>query len=141
MWCRTTGIGKGYEYAGDQVVAVTGEELRKLPLPTAEATGIEGALAPMEMTGHDDRDDLSGPEFHDSCTEALSKIIEAKREHTTPPGTRGAAAGPGPGPDGRTPQPVSEAKAARSEEDDDATAAAQCMNPGHSSGTEHNRGA
>ncbi|GAB7101927.1 Ku protein [Streptomyces phaeofaciens JCM 4814] len=168
-------IGKGYEYARDQVVAVTDEELRDLPLPTAKAIEIEafvpldsvdplriaegyylapdgqvaakpykllrqalersskvavakyawsgrerlgllrvredaivlhamrwpdeirdpaellpapvevaedeieGALALMEMMS---RDDLDGPEFRDTYTEALAKIIEAKKEHT-----------------------------------------------------------
>ncbi|MFJ1653501.1 Ku protein [Streptomyces sp. NPDC088337] len=43
---------------------------------------IDGALALMDtMT----RDDLSGDEFRDTYTEALEKIIEAKREHREPP--------------------------------------------------------
>ncbi|MEU0061065.1 Ku protein [Streptomyces sp. NPDC006334] len=33
-------IGKGYEYARDQIVAITDEELRDLPLPTAKAIEI-----------------------------------------------------------------------------------------------------
>jgi DNA end-binding protein Ku len=40
-------IGKGYEYARDQVVAVTDEELRNLPLPTAKAIEIAG-FVPLE---------------------------------------------------------------------------------------------
>jgi DNA end-binding protein Ku len=166
-------IGKGYEYAKDQVVAISDEELRELPLPTAKAIEIqafvpldsidpiqigegyylaadgavaakpykllvqalgrsskvavakyawsgrerlgllrirddaivlhamrwpdeirdpaavdppnetvseeeiEGALALMESMS---RDDLDGPEFEDTYTDALAKIIEAKRE-------------------------------------------------------------
>jgi DNA end-binding protein Ku len=38
---------------------------------------IEGALALMESMA---RDDLDGPEFEDTYTDALAKIIEAKRE-------------------------------------------------------------
>jgi DNA end-binding protein Ku len=38
---------------------------------------IEGALALMESMS---RDDLDGPEFEDSYTDALAKIIESKRE-------------------------------------------------------------
>ncbi|WP_327691666.1 Ku protein [Streptomyces sp. NBC_00461] len=50
-----------------------------LPPPTEVSDGeIEGALALMEsMT----RDDLTGPEFEDAYTDAMAKIIEAKREH------------------------------------------------------------
>jgi DNA end-binding protein Ku len=166
-------IGKGYEYAKDQVVAISDQELRELPLPTAKAIEIqafvplesidpiriaegyylvpdgqvaakpykllrqaldrsskvaiakyawsgrerlgllrlrddaivlhamrwpdevrdpaavdpphekvseeeiEGALALMESMS---RDDLDGPEFEDSYTDALAKIIESKRE-------------------------------------------------------------
>ncbi|MEU0060770.1 Ku protein, partial [Streptomyces sp. NPDC006334] len=33
-------IGKGYEYARDQIVAITDDELRDLPLPTAKAIEI-----------------------------------------------------------------------------------------------------
>ncbi|OQR62165.1 Ku protein [Streptomyces maremycinicus] len=171
-------IGKGYEYARDQIVAITDEELRDLPLPTAKAIDIqgfvpwesvdplrigpgyylapdgqvaakpykllrqalersgrvgvaryawsgrerlgllrvrgeaivlhamlwpdevrdptallpapvdvpddeiEGALALMEMMS---RDALDGPDFQDTYTEALSQIIEAKREHAPLP--------------------------------------------------------
>jgi DNA end-binding protein Ku len=167
-------IGKGYEYAKDQVVAVTDEDLSNLPLPTAKAIEIagfvpldsidpiriaegyymapagqvaakpyellvqalgrsskvavaryawsgrerlglvrvrgaalvlhamrwpdevrdpaqllppptevsedeiDGALALMESMA---RDDLEGPEFEDAYTDALAKIIEAKRDH------------------------------------------------------------
>lgn len=35
-------IGKGYEYARDQVVAMTDEDLSNLPLPTAKAVEIAG---------------------------------------------------------------------------------------------------
>ncbi|MGW1729019.1 non-homologous end joining protein Ku [Streptomyces sp. NPDC002306] len=43
---------------------------------------IEGALALMDtMT----REDLEGPEFRDTYTEALEQVIDAKREHTTLP--------------------------------------------------------
>ncbi|MCX5247827.1 Ku protein [Streptomyces sp. NBC_00201] len=167
-------IGKGYEYAKDQVVAISDADLRELPLPTAKAieieafvpldsidpirigegyylapdgqvaakpykllvqalgrsskvavakyawsgrerlgllrvrddmivlhamrwpdeirdpaellpppmevsdAEIEGALALMESMS---RDDLTGPEFEDAYTDAMAKIIEAKREH------------------------------------------------------------
>ncbi|MGW2724997.1 non-homologous end joining protein Ku [Streptomyces sp. NPDC001492] len=167
-------IGKGYEYAKDQVVAISDADLRELPLPTAKAieieafvpldsidpirigegyylapagqvaakpykllvqalgrsskvavakyawsgrerlgllrvrddvivlhamrwpdeirdpaellppptevsdAEIEGALALMESLS---RDDLTGPEFEDAYTDAMAKIIEAKREH------------------------------------------------------------
>ncbi|WSQ15053.1 Ku protein [Streptomyces sp. NBC_01231] len=49
-----------------------------LPPPTeVSEEEIEGALALMEsMT----RDDLEGPEFEDAYTDAMAKIIEAKRE-------------------------------------------------------------
>ncbi|MFE5191641.1 Ku protein [Streptomyces sp. NPDC056628] len=40
-------IGKGYEYARDQVVAITDEDLSSLPLPTAKAIEISGFL-PLE---------------------------------------------------------------------------------------------
>jgi DNA end-binding protein Ku len=48
--------------------------------PTAdiEEDEIEGALALMESMA---RDDLDDPEFRDHYTEALAKVIEAKREH------------------------------------------------------------
>ncbi|MET7690519.1 Ku protein [Streptomyces sp. NPDC005483] len=47
------------------------------PNETVSEEEIEGALALMEsMT----RDDLEGPEFEDTYTDALAKIIEAKRE-------------------------------------------------------------
>ena len=38
---------------------------------------IDGALALMESMS---RDDLDGPEFEDAYTDALAKVIEAKRE-------------------------------------------------------------
>lgn len=40
-------IGKGYEYAKDQVVAISDEELRDLPLPTSKAIEIQ-AFVPLE---------------------------------------------------------------------------------------------
>ncbi|MFI6662589.1 Ku protein [Streptomyces sp. NPDC050523] len=40
-------IGKGYEYAKDQVVAISDQELSNLPLPTAKAIEIAGFL-PLE---------------------------------------------------------------------------------------------
>lgn len=40
-------IGKGYEYAKDKVVAISDEELRNLPLPTAKAIEIQ-AFVPLE---------------------------------------------------------------------------------------------
>ena len=40
-------IGKGYEYAKDQVVPISDAELRALPLPTARAIEIE-AFVPLE---------------------------------------------------------------------------------------------
>ncbi|WP_327691011.1 Ku protein [Streptomyces sp. NBC_00461] len=50
-----------------------------LPPPTEVSDGeIEGALALMESMS---RDDLTGPEFEDAYTDAMAKIIEAKREH------------------------------------------------------------
>ncbi|MFJ3283660.1 Ku protein [Streptomyces sp. NPDC086669] len=52
--------------------------------PTAEVTEeeIEGAMALMDSMS---RDDLVGPEFEDEYTDAMAKIIEAKREHTPLP--------------------------------------------------------
>lgn len=181
-------IGKGYEYARDQVVPISDEELRNLPLPTAKAIEIagfvplesvdpirigdgyylspdgavaakpykllvqalgrsskvavakyawsgrerlglvrvrddvlvlhamrwpdevrdpavvdppsvdldegeiEGALALMETLS---RDDLEGEEFRDAYTDALAKVIEAKREHQPLPEAPESAAGPG----------------------------------------------
>ena len=50
-----------------------------LPPPTEVSDAeIEGALALMETLS---RDDLTGPEFEDAYTDAMAKIIEAKREH------------------------------------------------------------
>lgn len=40
-------IGKGYEYAKDQIVPISDEELRELPLPTAKAIEIQ-AFVPLE---------------------------------------------------------------------------------------------
>ena len=40
-------IGKGYEYAKDEVVAISDAELRELPLPTAKAIEIQ-AFVPLE---------------------------------------------------------------------------------------------
>ncbi|MFF7954069.1 non-homologous end joining protein Ku [Streptomyces griseorubiginosus] len=40
-------IGKGYEYAKDQVVAISDEDLRELPLPTAKAIEIQ-AFVPLD---------------------------------------------------------------------------------------------
>ncbi|WP_331739699.1 Ku protein (plasmid) [Streptomyces sp. NBC_00015] len=40
-----TEIGKGYEYAKDQVVAISDEELRDMPLPTAKAIEIDAFVA------------------------------------------------------------------------------------------------
>jgi DNA end-binding protein Ku len=40
-------IGKGYEYAKDQVVAISDAELQELPLPTAKAIEIQ-AFVPLE---------------------------------------------------------------------------------------------
>lgn len=40
-------IGKGYEYAKDQVVAISDADLRELPLPTAKAIEIE-AFVPLD---------------------------------------------------------------------------------------------
>ena len=49
-----------------------------LPPPTEVTEDeIEGALALMESMS---RDDLEGPEFEDAYTDAMAKIIEAKRE-------------------------------------------------------------
>ncbi|HEY9410783.1 MAG TPA: Ku protein, partial [Jiangellaceae bacterium] len=47
--------------------------------PTVEVSDeeIDGALALMESMS---RDDLDGPEFEDAYTDALAKVIEAKRE-------------------------------------------------------------
>jgi DNA end-binding protein Ku len=44
---RNDEIGKGYEYAKDQVVPISDDELRELPLPTAKAIEIE-AFVPLE---------------------------------------------------------------------------------------------
>ncbi|KUL73922.1 MULTISPECIES: Ku protein [unclassified Streptomyces] len=50
-----------------------------LPPPTeVSEEEIDGALALMESMS---RDDLEGPEFEDAYTDAIAKIIEAKREH------------------------------------------------------------
>lgn len=38
-------IGKGYEYAKDQIVPISDEELRDLPLPTAKAIEIDAFVA------------------------------------------------------------------------------------------------
>ena len=78
-------IGKGYQLTKDQVIPISDDELRDLPLPTAVELSdeeIDGALALMDtMT----REDLDAPEFRDTYTEALEQIIEAKREHREPP--------------------------------------------------------
>ncbi|MEU0208104.1 Ku protein [Streptomyces canus] len=42
-------IGKGYEYAKDQIVAISDADLRELPLPTAKSIEIE-AFVPLEST-------------------------------------------------------------------------------------------
>ncbi|MEU6807483.1 Ku protein [Streptomyces sp. NPDC046831] len=53
---------------------------------------IQGALALMDsMT----REELEGPEFRDTYTEALEQIIEAKREHKEPSAPPEPAAEPG----------------------------------------------
>ncbi|MBZ6207574.1 Ku protein [Streptomyces olivaceus] len=53
---------------------------------------IEGALALMDtMT----RDDLDGPEFRDTYTEAVAELIAAKREHREPPTAPEPAEGSG----------------------------------------------
>ncbi|MFG2284061.1 Ku protein [Streptomyces asoensis] len=41
----TAEIGKGYEYAKDQVVAISDDDLRDLPLPTAKAIEIDAFVA------------------------------------------------------------------------------------------------
>ncbi len=41
------------------------------------------------------RDDLTGPDFVDQYTEALERIIEAKREHREPPAVPEPEAEPG----------------------------------------------
>ncbi|GHE13823.1 hypothetical protein GCM10010339_82260 [Streptomyces alanosinicus] len=48
------------------------------PAVDVDEQEIEGALALMDTMA---RDDLQGPEFRDEYTEAMAKIIEAKREH------------------------------------------------------------
>jgi DNA end-binding protein Ku len=53
---------------------------------------IEGALALMETMS---RDDLDDPEFRDTYTEALAKVIEAKREDQPLPEVPEPAAQPG----------------------------------------------
>ncbi|MFI5681812.1 non-homologous end joining protein Ku [Streptomyces cellulosae] len=57
--------------------------------PSADVSDeeIEGALALMETMS---RDDLEGPEFEDAYTDALAKIIEAKREDKPLPEAREA---------------------------------------------------
>nr|WP_244206802.1 hypothetical protein [Streptomyces swartbergensis] len=52
--------------------------------PPVELTDeeIDSALALMDTMS---RDDLDDPEFRDTYTEALSQILEAKREHREPP--------------------------------------------------------
>jgi DNA end-binding protein Ku len=57
------------------------EELLPPPVELSDEE-IDGALALLDtMT----REDLEGDEFQDTYTEALSQIIEAKREHREPP--------------------------------------------------------
>jgi DNA end-binding protein Ku len=55
--------------------------------PTADVSDdeIEGALALMDTMS---RDDLDGPEFEDTYTDALAKVIEAKREDKPLPEAR-----------------------------------------------------
>jgi DNA end-binding protein Ku len=52
-------------------------ELLPPPMEVSEEE-IEGALALMDSMS---RDDLEGPEFEDAYTDAMAKIIEAKREN------------------------------------------------------------
>ncbi|MDQ0762718.1 Ku protein [Streptomyces canus] len=47
-------IGKGYEYAKDQIVAISDADLRELPLPTAKAIEIE-AFVPLESHSNSER--------------------------------------------------------------------------------------
>jgi DNA end-binding protein Ku len=206
-------IGKGYEYAKDQVVAISDQELRDLPLPTAKAIEIQafvplesidpiqiaegyylipdgqvaakpykllrqalgrsskvaiakyawsgrerlgllrvregaivlhamrwpdevrdpaavdpptvevsdeeidGALALMESMS---RDDLDGPEFEDTYTDALAKVIEAKREDRELPEVPEPAEGKGEVLDlmAALQESVSKAKTARGEDAD-----------------------
>jgi DNA end-binding protein Ku len=57
-----------------------------LPPPTeVSEEEIERAVALMEMMA---RDDLEGPEFEDAYTDAIAKIIEAKREDRELPEVR-----------------------------------------------------
>jgi DNA end-binding protein Ku len=58
-------------------------ELLPEPVEVSEEE-IEGAVALMEMMT---RDDLEGPEFQDTYTEAMAKIIDAKREDRELPET------------------------------------------------------
>ncbi|MER6561015.1 Ku protein [Streptomyces sp. NPDC001027] len=90
-------------------------ELLPPPVEVAEDE-IEGALALMETMG---RDDLAGPEFEDAYTDALAKIIEAKRADQPLPDA------PEPGKPGEVldlmaalTESVSKAKAARGEDAD-----------------------
>ncbi|MGW5123324.1 non-homologous end joining protein Ku [Streptomyces sp. NPDC004069] len=62
--------------------------------PKAQVTDdeIDGALALMDTMA---RDGLEGDEFRDTYTEALERIIEAKREHRAPPEAPEPEAAPG----------------------------------------------
>jgi DNA end-binding protein Ku len=206
-------IGKGYEYAKGQVVAISDEDLSNLPLPTAKAIEIEafvplesidpiriaegyylqpsGQVAakpykllvqalgrsakvavakyawsgrerlgllrvkddvivlhamrwpdeirdpaellpdPVELTDEEiegalalmdtmTRDALEGPEFHDTYTDALAEIIEAKREDKPLPETAEPEAKPGELVDlmSALQESVSKAKASRGEDAD-----------------------
>jgi DNA end-binding protein Ku len=86
--------------------------------PTADVSDeeIDGALALMEtMT----RDDLEGPEFEDAYTDALAKVIEAKREDRQLPEVAKPAEQPGEVLDlmAALQESVSKAKTARGEGD------------------------
>ncbi|MBZ6295965.1 non-homologous end joining protein Ku [Streptomyces olivaceus] len=77
---------------------------------------IEGALALMDtMT----RDDLDGPEFRDTYTEAVAELIAAKREHREPPAAPEPAEGSGQLVDlmAALQESVSKAQASRGEDD------------------------
>ncbi|MEU6071931.1 Ku protein [Streptomyces sp. NPDC047082] len=63
-----------------------------LPVVDVDEQEIEGALALMDTMA---RDDLEGPEFRDEYTEALERVIEAKREEKPLPKATEPEARPG----------------------------------------------
>nr|WP_281154181.1 Ku protein [Streptomyces sp. HYC2] len=76
----------------DVLVLPCAGRTRSVPRRSCTRGEIDGALALMETMA---RDDLTGPDFVDQYTEALERIIEAKREHREPPAVPEPEAEPG----------------------------------------------